>query len=97
MTTTRRYTVVLEPGEDGWIAVHCPALPGLWTQGRTREEALANAREALELFLEVLVEDGQPIPEDSDLELAQVSVRPSAPIARGLGRPVRPRRGTAGL
>ncbi|MBX7111453.1 MAG: type II toxin-antitoxin system HicB family antitoxin [Dehalococcoidia bacterium] len=44
MTTTRSYTVVLEPGEDGRIVVRFPALPGCVTQGRTREEALANAR-----------------------------------------------------
>lgn len=74
MTITRSYTVVLEPGEDGWIVVHCPALPGLWTQGRTRDEALANAREAIELYLEVLMEDGAPIPDDSSAELVQVSV-----------------------
>jgi predicted RNase H-like HicB family nuclease len=71
---TRQYTVVLEPGEDGWIVVHCPALPGMWTQGRTREEALANAHEAIELYLEVLTEDGQPIPEDTASELAEVAV-----------------------
>jgi len=74
MTTARSYTVVLEPGEDGWIVVHCPALPGLWTQGRTREEALTNAREAIELTLESLVEEGLPIPGDSSAELAQVTV-----------------------
>ena len=72
--TTRRYTVVLEQGEDGWVVVHCPALPGLWTQGRTRDEALANAHEAIELYLEVLAEDGQPIPDDTAPELAEVAI-----------------------
>ena len=57
-----RYSVVLESGDDGWIVVHCPALPGLWTQGRTRDEALMNATEAIGLFLDVLAEGGNPFP-----------------------------------
>ena len=44
--------VVLEPGEDGFIVAHCPSLKSCWTQGRTREEALQNIREAIELYLE---------------------------------------------
>jgi predicted RNase H-like HicB family nuclease len=44
--------VVLEPKEDGWIVAHCPSLKGCWSQGRTRDEALTNIREAIELYLE---------------------------------------------
>jgi len=44
--------VVLEPGEDGFIVAHCPFLNGCWSQGRTREEALQNIREAIQLYLE---------------------------------------------
>ncbi len=44
--------VVLEPKEDGWVGAHCPSLKGCWSQGRTRDEALANIREAIELYLE---------------------------------------------
>lgn len=44
--------VVLRPGEDGWIVAECPTLPGCVSQGRTRDEALANVREAIELCLE---------------------------------------------
>jgi predicted RNase H-like HicB family nuclease len=50
-TMTRNFPVLLHPGEDGFILVECPALPGCLTQGRTREEALANIREAIELAL----------------------------------------------
>jgi predicted RNase H-like HicB family nuclease len=70
----QRYSVVLEQGDDGWIVVHCPALPGLWTQGRSREDALENAREAIALFIEVLVEDGAPIPQDRAPEIAEVAI-----------------------
>lgn len=45
--------VVLEQGEDGWIVAHVPALRGCVSQGKTREEALANIREAIEGWLEV--------------------------------------------
>ncbi|HVR95089.1 MAG TPA: type II toxin-antitoxin system HicB family antitoxin [Thermoanaerobaculia bacterium] len=53
-----RYTVILEQGhEHGYVAV-CPALPGCVSQGPTREEALANIREAMEVYIEALQEDG---------------------------------------
>lgn len=44
--------------------VSVPALPGCNTEGDTLEEALANAKEAIELYLEVLKERGEPIPEE---------------------------------
>jgi predicted RNase H-like HicB family nuclease len=44
--------VVIEPGEDGYFVARVPSLKGCWSQGKTREEALANIREAIELFLE---------------------------------------------
>lgn len=47
-----RFVVELEPGEDGWMVVSCPALPGCHSQGRTREEALANIQEAIAAWLE---------------------------------------------
>jgi predicted RNase H-like HicB family nuclease len=45
-----RYAVVLEKGGDGFSVAHCPALPGCWSQGKTRAEALRNIRKAIELF-----------------------------------------------
>jgi predicted RNase H-like HicB family nuclease len=44
--------VVLRPGEDGWLVAECPVLPGCVSQGKTRDEALANVREAIALCLE---------------------------------------------
>lgn len=44
--------IVIEPGEDGYIVVHVPALKSCWSQGKTREEALENIREAIDLYLE---------------------------------------------
>ncbi|PYI91446.1 MAG: HicB family protein [Verrucomicrobia bacterium] len=44
--------VLIERGEDGYFSARCPALKSCWSQGRTREEALRNIREAIDLFLE---------------------------------------------
>lgn len=49
------YRVVLIENEEG-VAVGCPALPGCWSQGATREEALENIRDAIREYLEVKME-----------------------------------------
>jgi predicted RNase H-like HicB family nuclease len=56
--------VLLYPGEDGYFVVEVPSLPGCISQGKTREEALANIEEAIALYLEVLQDRGEPVPED---------------------------------
>lgn len=62
---SHRYTVVLTPEPDGSaVNVTVPAMPGVLTWGRTPEEALASAREAIELHLEGYAERGQPAPPD---------------------------------
>ncbi len=43
--------VVFEADEDGWVVASCPTLPGCHSQGRTKDEALANIREAVEGYL----------------------------------------------
>ena len=47
-----RFLVTLEQDEAGYYVIECPALPGCISQGRTREEALANIREAIELYVQ---------------------------------------------
>ena len=56
--------VILYPGEDGWLIAECPSLPGCLSQGKTRSEAIANIREAIELYMKVLEDDHLPIPEE---------------------------------
>lgn len=70
------YTVVLHPWEEGQgYTVIVPALPGCISQGATKEEALANAREAILCHVEGLQKAGEPIPsEDVPPELARISV-----------------------
>ena len=55
---------ILYPGEDGYWVAECPSLPGCISQGKTKEEAIANIREAIQLYVEALEEDGLPVPED---------------------------------
>ena len=45
------FHVTLEPAEDGWIVVECPALPGCVSQGRDEKEALENIKEAITAWL----------------------------------------------
>lgn len=64
-----KYSVVLIPDEEsGGYTVEVPDLPGCITEGDTVEEALEMAEEAIEGFLVVLKEDGDPIPKPSRLE-----------------------------
>ena len=67
----REYTIVVTHEDDAYI-VDVPALPGCHTYGATPDEALANAREAIEAYLEDLRESGEPIPED--VQTAKVEV-----------------------
>lgn len=65
-----KFSVTLERDEDGvWIA-ECPAIPGCVSQGTSRDEALANVREAIKLCLEVRAEQGLPL----TVETRQVEV-----------------------
>lgn len=59
-----RRKVLLYPGEDGYFVVEVPSLPGCISQGKTREEALANIEEAIALYVEVLQDRGEPVPDD---------------------------------
>ncbi|MCX6698365.1 MAG: type II toxin-antitoxin system HicB family antitoxin [Methanomicrobiales archaeon] len=45
------FDIILEEEDDGAYSVHCPALKGCHSQGTTRDEALTNIREAIELYL----------------------------------------------
>ena len=62
--------VVLEPSEEGGYTGYAPSLPGCISEGDTREAALANIREAIELYLEPTDDDDIPRDEAEVLELA---------------------------
>ena len=56
--------IILYPGEDGYWVAECPSLPGCISQGKTKEEAIANIKEAIELYIEDMIENGETVPED---------------------------------
>ena len=56
--------VILYPGEDGYWVIECPSLPGCISQGETREAAIANIKEAIEVYIAALEEDGLAVPEE---------------------------------
>ena len=64
----RTYTIILIPGEpdEGGYWVKVPMLPGCVTEGDTLEEAIGNAKEAVEGYLQTLADRGIPIPDEGD-------------------------------
>lgn len=56
--------VVIYKGEDGYWIAECPSLPGCISQGKTREEAVNNIKEAIEGYTESLKKDNLPIPKE---------------------------------
>jgi predicted RNase H-like HicB family nuclease len=54
--------VIVFPGEDGYWVAECPSLPGCISQGKSKQEALLNIREAIALYIELLEEDDLPVP-----------------------------------
>jgi predicted RNase H-like HicB family nuclease len=56
--------VVITHGQDGYWVAECPSLPGCISQDKTREEAVANIKEAIEGYVIALKEDGLPVPDD---------------------------------
>jgi predicted RNase H-like HicB family nuclease len=68
------YDVVIEPGEDGWVVVTVPALPGCITQGKTVEEAEINAKEAIEAYIESLIKRRKVIPDQHGVAFRKVAV-----------------------
>lgn len=72
----RTYTIVIDPEPDGSAYnVSVPALPGVLTFGATIEEAIERAKEAVALHIECLLEDGEPVPEETEhLQAVVISV-----------------------
>jgi len=65
--------IILTPGEDGYLVAECPVIPGCISQGRTREEALRNIREAIELCLENREAEGWQLPAEYEIVRLAVS------------------------
>lgn len=65
--TPSTYRIIIEP--DGkYFHAYVPALPGCHTFGKNLSEAKKNAREAIQIYLQSLIENSEPIPRDSSFE-----------------------------
>ena len=62
--------IVLEPSDEGGFTVYVPSLPGCISEGDTKEEALANIKEAIELYLEPVEDDLMALPKAEVVELS---------------------------
>ena len=74
------YKAILDPQEEGGYTVTVPSLPGCISEGDTFEEAIANIKDAMALYIESLAAEGRPIPRESRLVVEIES--PSGPPSR---------------
>jgi antitoxin HicB len=68
-----KFRILIEQDEDGIFVANCPTLPGCISQGDTRNEVLANIKDAIEGYLESLKKHNEPIPPSIYEELLEVS------------------------
>jgi predicted RNase H-like HicB family nuclease len=69
-----KFRVLIELDEDGAFVAEVPSLPGCISQGKTRDEAVRNAQEAITAYLESLKAHGDPIPPSIDEEIVDITV-----------------------
>ena len=68
-----KFRVIIQQDEDGAFVAECPSLPGCVSQGKTREEALDNIRDAITGYLESLKKHNEPIPPPIDEEIVEIN------------------------
>jgi predicted RNase H-like HicB family nuclease len=68
-----KFRAIIEQNEDGNYVAQCPSLPGCVSEGKTREEALANVRDAIQGYLASLKKHNEPIPPSIEEETVEVS------------------------
>lgn len=57
--------IFVYPGESGYYVVECPSLPGCISQGKSKEEAIVNIKEAISVYCEALEDQGLAVPKDT--------------------------------
>jgi predicted RNase H-like HicB family nuclease len=67
-----KYRVTIVQDEDGMFVAEVPSLPGCVSQGKTREDAMRNVREAIEAYLESLRKHNEPIPPPITEEVVEI-------------------------
>lgn len=69
-----KFRVVIEQDEDGKFVASCPTLPGCVSDGDTRDEAVANMKDAMEGYLASVLKSGDPIPTPVSEEIVEVNL-----------------------
>ena len=69
-----KYRVIIEQDEDGIYVAEVPALPGCISQGKTRDEAVKNIKEAITVYLESLEAHDEPVPPPIHEEIVEVDI-----------------------
>jgi predicted RNase H-like HicB family nuclease len=67
-----KYRILLEKDENGVFVAECPALPGCISQGKTRQEALENIRDAIKGYIQSLKKHNEPVPSSIEEEIVEV-------------------------
>lgn len=68
------YTVIVEKGRESGYIAYAPALKGCVSQGETRKQVLENIKEAIEVYVEALLEDGLPVPTEVGKDMVELEV-----------------------
>ena len=69
-----KFAITIERDEGGFFVVSCPALPGCHSQGKTKKEAIANIKEAIQGYIASMRKHREPIPSISEVEEVEVAV-----------------------
>ncbi len=69
-----KYTVIIEKGSESGYVAYAPALKGCVSQGKTKAEAQNNLKEAMETYIEALIEDGIPLPTEVGRDTIELEV-----------------------
>jgi len=68
------YTVIVEKGRESGYIAYAPALKGCVSQGETREQVISNIKEAMEIYIEALLEDGLPVPTEIGKDMMELEI-----------------------
>ena len=68
------YTIIIEKGRESGYVAYAPALKGCVSQGETKEKAIRNIKEAMEVYVEALLEDGLPVPTEAGKDTVELEI-----------------------
>ncbi len=69
-----KFAITFEHDDDGYVVVSCPGLPGCHSQGRTKEEAVGNIKEAIRGYMASMRKHGETVPAIIEVEEVEVAV-----------------------